>query len=355
MSFFNFKLNRDRASVVHVINRMEIGGVEVGVLSLLKSQFSNDYKVLTVKGCSEEIYDSLSESEKKNIIVCNGYIESFRFLLKLKPRLIVSSLWRAHAISIFYKLFNWKLKRVHFVHYAGFGHLVNNLITYISVYMSTFVFTDSSRSKDWLENEFRGKSGIVVPMNVSFSNESIQNNLNPLSFVFVGRFCKQKNLIDSFRFIQRLLDYGLKPTFDLYGRDDGELVNLQSYVRENGLSSVVTFHENVLPTLIESKIRLYNFYLQSSLVEGMAISVYQSIKNGLLPVVTPVGEIINYTEDGVNALYLNGLDINKSADEFVEMISSGKIKSLDVGRIINEENYPNFDKAFFSQLKHSIK
>lgn len=189
---------------IHIINGMQIGGVEVGVLNLLKSSYNTDYKVLTVRGCDKKIYDSLSEEEKSRLYICNGYLNAFLLLIKLRPRLIVSSLWRSHFVSLIYKLISPKTKRVHFVHNAGFGHFINNKITDLSIAMADVIFADSSESKEWLEKEIGRKDSIVVPMNVSFSKFSKKFSSDPLSFVFVGRFCKQKNLQKSFDFIKEL-------------------------------------------------------------------------------------------------------------------------------------------------------
>ncbi|MEZ9778858.1 glycosyltransferase [Vibrio sp. 10N.261.54.A5] len=335
---------------IHIINAMQVGGVEVGVLSLLKSKSNTDYKVMAVKGCDEDLYNSLTEDEKSRLYICGGYINAIRFLIKLKPKTIVSSLWRAHLVSLIYKLITPKIKRVHFVHNAGFGHFINNTISQLSIYMADFIFTDSSESKEWFEHKMRRKGAVVVPMNVSFSNAPKEASFDPLTFVFVGRFCKQKNLHQSIDFIKNLNTLGLNATFDLYGRDDGELDNLLTYISEQGMTDVVTVHGNVLPTKIEDEMKNYNYYLQSSLAEGMAISVYQAIKNGLIAVINPVGEMQHYTRNGVNAFYLNLDDIPNSANKFNDIFSNGKIKEINVGYIVNKKSYPNFDVSFFEEV-----
>lgn len=135
-------------------------------------------------------------------------------------------------------------------------------------------------------------------------------------------------------------------TLDLYGRDDGLLEELSCYVNNNGLSDIIQFHSSMLPTLIETEMRKYNYYLQTSIYEGMAISVYQSIKNGLLPVVTPVGEIPKYTKNGINAFYLDVNDLNASARSFEMLISSGEINNFEVGYMINKNDYREFGVVF---------
>lgn len=339
-------------NVVHIINAMEIGGVEVGVLSLLKSKLSEGYSVITVKGCDEAIYNSLSENEKKRLYVCNGYFNALKQLIKLRPHLVISSLWRAHFISILYKLIAPTHQRIHFVHNGRFAHKLDELITWISVFTAKNVFCDSKQTQIWLENNFSYNQSLILPMNVSFTSNAKPLLFTPLNFVFVGRFTPQKDIYKSLSFIHELKKRGKQVSFNLYGRDDGSLTDLKTYAGELNISDIVVFHDSLLPTEIETEMQKYNYYLQSSLVEGMAISVFQSIKNGLFPIITPVGEIKNYTQDGLNACYINVDNIPESAQKFLDIISSENTMHLKVGKLINETSYPQFDQLFFSTLEN---
>lgn len=336
---------------VHIINAMEIGGVEVGVLSLLKSHLSNGYNVVTVKGCDEAIYNSLTESERSRLHVCNGYFNALKKLIKLKPCIVISSLWRAHFISVLYKFIAPMHKRIHFVHSGRFAHKIDEVITRLSIYMATHVFCDSQQTQMWLKNTLSYNKSFTLPMNISFTSNVKPTALSPLSFVFVGRFTPQKNIFKSLDFIHELKNLGKQLSFDLYGRDDGSLADLKEYVIELNISDVVTFHDSLLPTEIEIEMQKYNFYLQTSLVEGMAISVFQSIKNGLFAVVTPVGEIKNYTRDYQNACYVDVDNIQETTQKFLDVVSQKNNDLLKVGLLVNKKDYPQFDELFFSTLK----
>lgn len=338
-------------NVIHIMNAMEVGGVEVGVLSLLKSNLDTNYRVLTVGGCNPDIYRSLTDDEKSRLYICNGYFKALWVLLKLKPKMVISSLWRAHFVSLLYKTIRPNTKRVHFIHSARFAHRVDEVITRVSLAVSYRVLCDSENTQRWLLHVVKKSQSIVIPMNVSFSNQKKSISFTPINFVYVGRFCKEKNLLKSLEFIKLLTCNGIKCSYDLYGRDDGELGVLKSYVEKNKLSDFVEFHDSILPTDIEFEMRKYNYYLQSSLVEGMAISVFQAIKNGLLAVITPVGEIGNYTLNGFNAFYLDISNLKHSAEQFKLLIDSNDIEKFNPGEVMNEKNYPIFDKSFFSVIK----
>lgn len=338
---------------IHIINAMQIGGVEIGVLSLLKSKINQDYKVIAIRGCDKDLYQSLTPDEQSRLYVCSGYLSALSLLIKLKPKTIISSLWRSHFVSLMLKMIAPKTKRIHFIHSARFAHHIDNIITRVSIFMASEVLCDSEQSQKWLNSFTRNKKATVLPMNISFSNKKKNISFDPVNFVFVGRFSAIKNLLKSIEFVKYLNAYGKVSTFDLYGRDEGELKLLKNYVEKNQLSDFVKFHSTLLPTEIEAEMRKYNYYLQSSLAEGMAISVYQAIKNGLLPVVTPVGEIKNYTKNGVNAFYLDKEDIEKSAKEFHALIINKNIETFQVGRIINKDNYLEFDAGFFSVMENT--
>lgn len=157
--------------VVHIINAMQIGGVEVGVLSLLKSEINKEYCVITVKSCDVELYNSLTTEQQSRLFICNGYFNALLLLMRLKPNIIVSSLWRAHIVSLMFKIIKPKTKRVHFVHNARFAHFVDRIITRLSFDKANYVFCDSKQSQKWSNDVIGGNSSVVVPMNVSFSKE----------------------------------------------------------------------------------------------------------------------------------------------------------------------------------------
>jgi glycosyltransferase involved in cell wall biosynthesis len=56
-----------------------------------------------------------------------------------------------------------------------------------------------------------------------------------------------------------------------------------------------------------------SFYLQTSVLEGMAMSVVEAMQLGLVPVVTPVGEIAHYSHHGENAVVVTD-DVAAVAD-----------------------------------------
>ena len=55
---------------------------------------------------------------------------------------------------------------------------------------------------------------------------------------------------------------------------------------------------------IRAVAREASFYLQTSVDEGTAPSVVKAMQSGLVPIVTPAGEIARYCRDGENAVVI---------------------------------------------------
>jgi SAM-dependent methyltransferase len=87
------------------------------------------------------------------------------------------------------------------------------------------------------------------------------------------------------------------------------------------LNEAVTFLEAATQDEIIAYSQRASFYLQTSAYEGMAMSVVESMQLGLVPVVTPVGEIANYCSDGVNAVLIESEQ--KAVEDVVDLLDDG--------------------------------
>ena len=92
--------------------------------------------------------------------------------------------------------------------------------------------------------------------------------------------------------------------FIIVGPDGGDLERINAQVKRLGLMNAVCLTGGMNFDSIRRHAGSASFYLQTSLSEGMAMSVVEAMQLGLVPVVTPVGEIGNYCRDGENALVI---------------------------------------------------
>ncbi len=86
-------------------------------------------------------------------------------------------------------------------------------------------------------------------------------------------------------------------SFYIFGSDDSELAQISKTIK--ACRAVRIFGPVSINQIIELSAS-YDYYLQLSDFEGMAMSVVEAMQSGLIPIVTPVGEILNYIEDGSN-------------------------------------------------------
>ena len=331
--------------IIHIIDSFKMGGVEVGVLNLLLN--NDNYRILAVNGCNQEFLYNVPKGVRDRIIIRNNLFLAFIYLCKYKPGMIVSSLWRAHLISIIFSFFFRSVVRIHFVHSARFAHLFDRMITMLSFKFTNYVIFDSDRTKAWSSDYLKKKEVFqyVVPMNITFSTDKKVFLSKEMKFIYTGRINRIKRIDKAIDFICELRSQGYRAFFDIYGPDSGDSDYIKSHISSNSANEFVKIYDSISPFQIEEKMREYNFYLQTSKAEGMAISVFQSIINGLLPIVTPVGDIQNYAIDMKNAIFF---DIDNVTDTVAKFIFSYKsdFQSFDIG-FVDLSKYPPFSDRFF--------
>lgn len=95
--------------------------------------------------------------------------------------------------------------------------------------------------------------------------------------------------------------------FWIIGPDDGDLQEIKKTVNALDLSESVLIMGYMNKAEIQDLVineKLF-FYLQLSDYEGMAMSVVESMSMGMIPIVTPVGQIQDYIKDGMNGFFVD--------------------------------------------------
>ena len=121
-------------------------------------------------------------------------------------------------------------------------------------------------------------------------------------FVFWGRIHAQKGLDRALGIFSKVHAQQPSARFIVISPDGGDLNRIQNLVDVLGLGGAVQFMKGLDFSGIQQIARQASFYLQTSETEGMAMSVVESMQLGLVPVVSPVGEIANYARHGENAV-----------------------------------------------------
>jgi glycosyltransferase involved in cell wall biosynthesis len=290
--------------VVHLIPKDVIGGVEVAANSLpsgphpylfIKKYFLARNCNSLALGFGEYEGRHSSPSDPRN------FIQSIRWLRTQHPHLLIASLWRCHLVMILYKLINHRCKSVSFIHSSSPVHVLDCLITLASMAVASEIWVDSiATMNSRVPHKWHSKVRAV-----SFLLEkriAVASELPRPSFVFWGRLAYPKNLDRAIRTFKAVQQSFPSAKFQIIGPDGGRLDCLQRLVQDLSLSGNVQFLGARGHDEIELFAKRSSFYLQTSLFEGMAMSVIEAMQLGLVPVVTHVGEIASYCKDGHNSL-----------------------------------------------------
>jgi len=281
--------------VIHLIPRNGIGGVERAAESM-SYELVSDF-IFSV----ETIFPPSSEKNKWLLWNPLFFICAAKLLWQIQPNVLIVSLWRACAVGILLKLLRPHVKLVLFLHFPRNVHLLDRFLTWFAARLSYKVMADSGATLSMRLPALPRDKGRVI----SFVTERIPAlppcHVHPV-FVFWGRIHSQKGLDRALRIFSAVHAKHQSASFLIIGPDDGDLVRLQGLVDLMNLGEFVHFLGGMDFCNIRHVASRASFYLQTSLQEGMGMSVVEAMQMGLLPVVTPVGEIANFTCHGENAL-----------------------------------------------------
>jgi len=227
-------------------------------------------------------------------------------IVREKPDVLVVSLWRSAISGILVKLLRPRIRLVTFIHNSVDAHQMDYLATRLAMALSSAIWADSQAS---LDRRFRKLPDVPISV-ISF----LVRRLSPIdlnsdelpqpSFIFWGRLAAQKNLGRALELFAEIHKRAPQARYLIIGPDGGEGNRLRSVIDALGLAQAVDL---VGPKSFEEIAVLANraaFYLQTSDYEGMAMSVVEAMQLGLVPIVTPVGEIGSYCRAGHNAVII---------------------------------------------------
>ncbi|MBU3568196.1 glycosyltransferase family 4 protein [Polynucleobacter alcilacus] len=333
---------------IHLIPEDRVGGVEVAAKSF--PFFENDIFKYSVKYIYDypelrsDIFFSLFRYLK---IICLA-----RKISKGDVNVIIVSLWRSCLCGLLIKLFNPKIKLITFLHSCNDVHFVDYLLTRISVLFSFRIFSDSAATilqrLPWLSST---RVDIVSFVINRYSN-SLSKNATP-SFIFWGRLSKEKGLdiaIDFFYTIYRNYEYA---SFLIIGPDCGVLSSLKTQVKSLKLESSVIFSGPLSSSEIVKRASMASFYLQASHYEGMGMSVVEAMQLGLVPVVTPVGQIASYCKDGYNSVFLNNKNSLKDVLFAIENVDI--YHALSQNSVTTWKNHQIYSEAMIAACEKIAK
>ncbi len=349
----------NNTKVTYIISDLGVGGVEVALLSaisMLNQQF--DFRLICLNPFNPDFIAGLSEQERRNIITFKGvpfnYLKALYYVLKFKPDVIITSLWKAAPIGILTKLINSRIKYIEFIHNSDYFHSFDKFFTRLGLKLADIIFCDSISTKTFIEKQIHQKPIEII----SFLRFQSPKQWKPkqhisLKALYMGRFHEQKRIDRLVLLVKKLMDAGIYFQVDLYGRDDGTMDLIKKLIKENQLETNIFLKGEIASDKVQELFSNYDFYFQTSDIEGMAMSVVEAMQHGLICVITNVGEIYNYAKNNYNAIVINE---NCNLTATVEQIKN-ICNNLNAANSISQNAHLTFSdkKDFANSLTETLK
>ena len=305
-----------KKKLIYVLHDFKSGGVEVALLSAFKDlENSFVFRLIVLGFTDSEFIESLNKYQKNKIISFPFktiffpfyMLKAIKYIFNFKPDILISSLWRSNLIGSISKKLNKKIIFVPFIHSTYFFHYFDKLFSGIALKLSDNVFVDSYASKRIIESRYTNLyceviSFVINKNKIELPNVKIKDRVK---FLFIGRINWVKKIPLAIKFVKDLQSHGYDVQFDIYGPDDGDLKNVLNEIEKQNARKIINLKGHVSLKEKKDLFKNYNFYIQFSQYEGMAMSIVEAMQNGLVCIVNPVGEIPNYSYDMLSAIHIN--------------------------------------------------
>jgi glycosyltransferase involved in cell wall biosynthesis len=313
--------------LAYIIPGLSVGGAEVALLSAIPAlNKSFNFKLICLSKYNPSFVAALPEDERRNIVTFHGfilsYVRAFFFILRFNPDILVTSLWKAAMLGIAVKLFRRKTNYVEFVHNSTYFNFLDRVVTKSAIQCSDIVFCDSLSAKEFINRQYFNKPVRII----SFLRFPSPATWAPktgirLRALYVGRFHEQKRVDWLVLLVKTFVDNGLPFEVDLFGRDDGSMSLVRSLIAKYHLEKHISIKGETAANEIKDLFPLYDFYFQTSAVEGMAMSVVEAMQHGLICVLTNAGEIRNYATNRENAIIIEDISDLSAVVEQVKKVA----------------------------------
>lgn len=294
---------RSLPHIVHVIPYDGIGGVEIATASVDAGRypgfvFTKAFIATMGKMVNRPyVYQSGCGPENNP----RAFIRTIRYLLKAKPQVLVLSLWRSCIVGLIVKALRPRTRLIVFLHNTRHSNRVDAILTQATARVASGIWADSASSAE----ERLGPAWVSRTRPISFLTRRVArvSGDEPCPhFVTWGRLHPRKRIEMALDFFALLHARHPHARFTIIGPDRGEGAMLRAKVVSLGLQHAVRFAGPADLDRIAQEASQCAFFIQTSRAEGMGMAVVEAMQFGLVPVVTPVGEIGTYVSDGHNGI-----------------------------------------------------
>ena len=361
---------RRLAYIIHGLDA-GIGGAELACVSALPSLHKRfDLRVYVLGGPNSVLLDGLGDEIIGRMKFYRFRAYTMLFMLPLlvgslwsfKPDIVISSLWRSAAVAWLYKCLRRRITYFLLVHSSEFFHWADRFFTTRAMYVSDAVFADSQATGLFAERIVGGRTGIHVLSYLLDAPPAVlpQHQFLPAKrFLFVGRLNKVKRVSLAVKAIAALRAAGVDAGLHIYGRDDGDRANVEKAIGRYGLQQHIVFKGELDPKRKRAIFASYDYYIQLSAQEGMAMSVAEAMQHGAVCMVTPVGAIAQYAIDGISAIFVDPTDEatwNSSMQRIIDVVDdTARCGKMSMEAFKTFKDTPVFADTLIEAMDHYAK
>ena len=321
--------------LLHLIPHDGMGGVEIAARSMAaKPPRGCDFRLVflaggPIGGSASNILASPFRSASNPL----AHARVLRQVLRHPPDVAIFSLWRTVPVMLALKRLRPAIRLV---------YTLNNERTFHRVEATAAAAAVAAADEVWADSE--ATLGARLPpsfLGTSRTISFVSDRLPPVPaippvprFVLWSRLSRQKRVDRAIDLIAQLVERGIDAEFDIYGPDDGERVSLVA--KASPLGHRIRFHGPVARSDLPRIARGASFFLLPSDMEGMAMSCVEAMQLGLVPVVTPAGEMGRYVMPGVSGVLIDPNDPAAATDRVMALLADPKayaaIRSAAIAR-----------------------
>lgn len=206
----------------------------------------------------------------------------------------VFSLWKSVLAMLATAALAPGTRRVLFLHSDRRVHWPDRLASWLQARLAHEVWADSPRSLAGLASLMpRGKATRVISF-VTGRLDAPVRAAPRAHFIFWGRLTPLKRIDRAIDLFTQIARDRPDARFLIIGPDDGSEAALKDRVKSLGLTETVSFAGAKSLNEIAALAADNDFFVQLSEQEGAAMSLIEAMQLGLVPIVTPVGEMGTY-------------------------------------------------------------
>jgi len=363
---------RNKAIVVHLIYRLDIGGLERVMLNCINQMQNENFKHVIV---SLTDANNFAQSERNPIEVhCLGkkegsdlgvHFKLFKLLKNIKPAILHTY----NLPTIEYHPISWLAGvkgHIHAEHGRDIGDPegLNKKHNFLRKLMSRFINRYISVSEDlhvWLVNHvgISEKKALLIQNGINTEVFNIPKTMcKQLRFSIVARVSAVKdhqNLLNAFTLLKKQLPANKLPKLAIVG-DGDQRANLEKYCHEQDLDTVTFLgaRDDIEQILSETDV-----FVLSSVAEGIPMTILEAMSAKTPIVATRVGGIPEVVEEGKEGFLVDKSNAEALAEGLLNYINNPKLILVHGenarAKVVNKFNEKHMVQAYLEQYKSLVK